>query len=249
MGWRSVYNFLPAARIVGVAALILLCCGAARADGLSVSAGQPQAQNLSRTEQSGKLRLVTSTDLRAKVSRNPVQPSGLNLFLITNASCPAPLHRQAVPGLPAVGGSGKQGDWVLFVGLNWNDQNAPGLKSPVLDASAEDERADNWYYNLEMIFIPRDNWHVHAKLSFDTMDIRDALGLSSSNKAPLQLGLDVIFDYDHRNQVALGLGYGRSPLDAHPANFGPGEAEPPRLQPGENGSRPEVISACLNIQF
>lgn len=235
--------------MVGFFAAVLSCAGIVSAESLSVSPSMPINERLDGNLPSDELRLKKGIELKSKHTIDLTGFSDKELFLDTHQSCLASFRNIPFSTAPLFGEAAEDGDWVLLAGVGWNKNNAFGTKGPVLIETADGHGLVNWYYTVEMLFIPKDHWSVRASLAFDSADVYDSLVTSSQRFNPLQIGVAISFDYGAEGPMILDLGYGRLSPGGRVLSPPSGSIKPEQAQPDEVLSEAWIFSACLNIQF
>lgn len=144
---------------------------------------------------------------------------------------------------------GQDGDWVALAGLGRPDNSVFGRESAEPVQPAPDSSIQNWFYTVEMIFVPRGHWSIGAGLSLDAEQLHDALTEPLQRLEPPHFNIFLMLDFGASSTMSLDLGYRRLPVEAYAT------AKPPGLLPFDSGqqdaihSATQVYSACLNIQF
>jgi hypothetical protein len=108
----------------------------------------------------------------------------------------------------------------------------------------EGQEPANWYFTVEMLFIPKGPWRFRASLAIDADELHDTLATPSPNFNPLQIGVAIDFDHDEKSPLVLNLGYGRMPLEGRVLSVQPKGVSPEKVL-----TETQVFSACLNIQW
>ena len=230
--------------LVGCIAAMVSWVDSAAGDRLLLSHTVPKIERFESHHNSGELELKNVAEVKSK---NTFDASGL--LLVTKRSCLATFRNIEFPTAPLLGKAGEDGDWVLLAGVSWNKANGFGKEGPILFDTADGHGLVNWYYTVEMLFIPRDRWSIRASLAFDSADIHDTLVVPTQKLDPLHIGVAIAFDYGAQNPMVLDLGYSRLPLEGRVPTTLSGSEKLDQTQPAKALSETWIVSACLNIQF
>ena len=166
------------------------------------------------------------------------------LLLVTGQSCRVHIQNAPLSAIPLFGTGDRNGDWVLLAGLGWNKDSGFGAKGPVLIETGGGLEPANWYFTVEMLFVPEGRWSVRASLAIDGDDLHDAVAAPDSQLNPLHIGVAIGFDSGDKSPLVLKLGYGRLPLEGRVFSVPPDGAQPDQVL-----SETRIFSACLNIQW
>lgn len=171
-------------------------------------------------------------------------PRETDLMLVTRQSCRLPFGQTPLSAIPLLGGSDRAGEWVLIAGVSWNKDSGFGAKGPVLIETRGEREPVNWYFTVEMLFIPEGRWNIRASLSIDGEELHDAIVAPDLQLNPLQIGIAIAFDHGLENPLVLNLGYGHTSPEGRVLSVRP-EGD----QPGQVLNATRIFSACLNIQW
>jgi hypothetical protein len=167
-----------------------------------------------------------------------------DLMLVTRQSCRVSFGNTPLSAIPVLGGGDRNGEWVLLSGVGWNKDSGFGAKGPVLIETRQGREPANWYFTVEMLFIPEGRWNIRASLAIDGEELHDAIAAPDPQLNPLHIGVAIAFDYGDKSPLVLNLGYGRLPLEGRILSV-----------PSDGGRADQVLaetrifSACLNIQW
>ena len=225
-----------------ILATMVLGTGAAIASGPSVALPPPTIEHVD-----GGLERGPQSEPQGFVApQAPATGSGLSdteLLLVTRRSCRLPSQVAPLSAIPLVGGD-RDGEWILLAGLGWSKDSGYGANGPVMIETEGQLSPVNWYFTVEMLFVPQGQWNFRASLAIDGQDLHDAIATSEPQLKPLHIGVAISFDSGDKSPLVLNLGYGRSPLEGR------------LLSVPSDGARPEpvlaetrIFSACLNIQW
>lgn len=229
---------------VGFVATVMTCIGAAFGGGMPPALSTSGIESFDDGRTRG-LRLKPPAAMDAQLPEAGGGPPKTGLLLVTRQSCRAPLQNTPLSAIPLHGGGGdRNGDWVLLAGLGWNKDNGFGAKGPVMIETEEGVEPANWYFTVEMLFIPEGRWNVRASLAIDGEALHDAIAASDPELNPLHIGVAIGFDTGDKNPLVLQLGYGRWPLEGRVLSVRPDGAQPDQVL-----AETRIFSACLNIQF
>jgi hypothetical protein len=229
---------------VGCIAATVFWAGKVSADRLYLSPSRPKIERFENRLHSGEIRFDGSAGVQSGDTIDVAE-----FLLVTQPSCLTTFQNTRIFSAPLIGKAGADGDWVFLAGVRSKMPAEFGRKGPMLHETEDDPGPADWYYTVEMLFIPRDNWNIRASLAFDSDDIREALVVPSQRLDPLHLGVAISYDYGSRSPIILDLGYGRLPVERRDSGNLIGSEKPDQAQPGEAHSETWVVSACLNIQF
>lgn len=190
--------------------------------------------------ESGADLVVHKDDRSPKTSRFVLTPVSDNLSII-NRALPLILFAGQSPG--------DDGQWVFFVNVGSYHPTEIVQNIPPMDQSIPVRREFNWYYSMEMSFIPKENWRVSANIALDSNEMDDALNLSSNELDPVHIGVSLAFDHPTRNKVVLDLGYGRSTLGGQLPFMLAGSPLSIQAPDSAGFSDVQVVTACLWIEF
>jgi hypothetical protein len=189
-----------------------------------------------------QLKQTSTVDSRPQISENG--SPGTKLLLVSSQSCRASQWQAPLSAIPLVGSSSNEGEWVLLAGLGWNKKTDFGAKGPILIETKEGQEPANWYFTVEMLFIPKGPWHIRASMAIDADELHDTLAAPGPKFSPLHIGVAIDFDHHDHSPLVLNLGYGRMPLEGRVLS-----AQPKGMQPEKVLTETQVFSACLNIQW
>jgi hypothetical protein len=167
-----------------------------------------------------------------------------NLILVTRQSCRLSLGNAPLSAIPLLGGDDRHGQWVLLAGVGWNRESDFGAKGPVWIETQGSREPVNWYFTVEMLFIPEGRWNFRASLAIDGEQMHDALAGPGPQLNPLHVGVAIAFDPGDENPLVLNLGYGRLPLEGRILSVPPDGAPTEQVL-----AETRIFSACLNIQW
>ena len=216
------------------------------------NAGRVAADPLSGN---GSLRSASGQDVHTPAFRLGMHPDVKTQAAYTFGSeFPAHVHSVASGALhsyllSAIQLPGQDGDWVALAGLGRPDNSVFGRESDVPMQPLQDSGFQNWFYTVEMIFVPRGRWSIGAGLSIDADQLHDALTEPLQRLEPLHFNIFLMLDFGVSSKMALDLGYGRLPVEAYAAGKHPGLLPFDSDQQDAIHSAGQVYSACLNIQF
>lgn len=145
--------------------------------------------------------------------------------------------------------TGQEGDWVALAGLGRPDGSVFGRESAEPVQPAQDSGIQDWFYTVEMIFVPRGYWSIGAGLSLDADQLHDALTKPLQRLEPPHFNIFLMLDFGASSKMSLDLGYGRLPVEAYATVKQPGLLPFDSNQQDAIHSTRQVYSACLNIQF
>ncbi len=235
--------------MIGIIAAVVSYVEIASAERLSVNPSAQMNDQLGGNHFSGRLRLKNGIELQTKHTIDLTGFSTKEILLVADQSCPASFRNIPFSTVPLFGEIAEDGDWVLLTGVGWNKHNGIGPKGPVLIETTDGQGLANWYYTVEMLFIPIDHWSVRASLAFDAAEVYDGIVTPSQRFNPLQIGVAISFDYGAERPMILDLGYGRLPLEGRVLSIQSSSGKPDEAQPDDLLSKTWIVSACLNIQF
>jgi hypothetical protein len=241
---QHVLKYSTIISLVGCIAAAVSWVDSAAGDRLFFSHTVPKTERFESHHNSDELRFQKAAEVKSKNAIDATE-----LFLVTKRSCLTTFRNIEFPTAPLLGTAGQDGDWVLLAGVSWNKANGFGKEEPILIDTADGHGLVNWYYTVEMLFIPRDRWSIRASLAFDSADIHDTLVVPTQKLDPLHIGVAIAFDYGARKPMVLGLGYGRLPLEGRVPTTLSGSEKPDQTQSAKALSETWIVSACLNIQF
>jgi hypothetical protein len=230
--------------VVACVATLILYLGAAFGDGMSASLSAPTIKHFDRDRQSSGLRLKQPAAVDSQPLLTGSGPTVAELLLVTGQSCRVSLQNPPLSAIPLLGGAGEDGDWVLLAGLGWNKDNGFGAKGPILIETESGHEPANWYFTVEMLFVPKGRWNVRASLAIDGAELHDAIAAPVPQFNPLHIGIAIAFDHGDKSPLVLNLGYGRMPLEGRVLSVQPGGSQPDQVL-----AETRIFSACLNIQF
>jgi hypothetical protein len=164
-------------------------------------------------------------------------------MLVTRQSCRVSLENTPLSAIPVLGGGDRHGEWVLLAGVGWSKDSAFGANGPVLIETREGWEPANWYFTVEMLFIPEGRWNVRASLAIDGEELHDAITAPDPQLNPLHIGVAIAFDHGDKSSLVLNLGYGRSPSEGRIFSVQPDGG------PDHMLAETRIFSACLNIQW
>lgn len=144
---------------------------------------------------------------------------------------------------------GEDGEWVFFVNVGWHRPSGVALNKTHLDQSVLNSGQFNWFYSLEMTFIPKDNWRVRANISLDSNDMNETLNHLTQKLDPVHIGVSLAFDYTPQSQVVLDLGYGRPMMTGNLPFMLAGSPLSIQAPDSTGFSDIQVVTACLRIEF
>jgi hypothetical protein len=225
----------------GLVATMVLGTGAAFAAGLPEALSAPTIEHVDGDR---------SRELQPE-QQEPVEPRALvtggqsdtELLLVSRLSCSLPFQSAPLSAVPLFGGD-QDGQWVLLAGLGWNKDSGFGATGPVQIQTQGGLVPVNWYFTVEMVFVPEGQWHLRASLAIDGEKLHDAVAAPDSRLNPLHVGVAITFDTADKSPLVLNLGYGPSPLKGQLSSV-----------PSDGGQSESVLaetrvfSACLNIQW
>lgn len=171
-------------------------------------------------------------------------PPERGLLLVTRQSCRIPLGNIPLSAISLPGGGDRDGEWVLMAGVGWNKDSGFGAKGPVLIETQGAREPANWYFTVEMLFVPDGRWNVRASLAIDGEGLHDAIAAPDLQLNPLHIGIAIAFDHGDQSPLVLNLGYGRLPLEGRVWSVQPDGAQPDQVL-----AETRIFSACLNIQW
>jgi hypothetical protein len=171
-------------------------------------------------------------------------PPETDLMLVTGQSCSLSLGNTPLAAVPVLGGGARHGEWVLLAGVGWNKDSGFGAKGPVMIETQEGREPANWFFTVEMLFIPEGRWNVRASLAIDGEELHDAITAPDLQLNPLRIGIAIAFDQGRESPLVLNLGYGRMPAEGRILSLHPDGGQPDHVL-----AETRVFSACLNIQF
>jgi hypothetical protein len=179
--------------------------------------------------------------------RSPLKgdsPTATELLLVTQQSCRLPRGKAPLSALPLFAGGARQGEWVVLAGVGMNDGAGFENEGPVWIETQGRWEPANWYFTVEMLFVPEGRWNLRAGMAIDGEELHDAFAALKPRLNPLHIGIAVAFDLGDRNPLVLDLGYGRMPLEGRILSVPSDEARPDQVL-----AETRIFSACLNIQF
>jgi hypothetical protein len=228
---------------VGFAATATTCIGPAFGGGPPDTLSAPMIESIDGKQTRGlQLKQPGAVDVQSPEAGGAPPETGL--LLVTGQSCRALIQNTPLSALPLLGGGDRNGDWVLLAGLGWNKDSGFGAKGPVLIETGGRLEPVNWYFTVEMLFVPEGRWSVRASLAIDGEELHDALAAPDPQLNPLHIGVAIGFDSGDNSPLVLELGYGRLPLEGRVLSV-----RPDGVQPDQVLSETRIFSACLNIQF
>lgn len=171
-------------------------------------------------------------------------PPETDLMLVTWQSCRVSVGNTPLSAIPMFGGADREGEWVLLAGVGWNKDRGFGAKGPVLIETREGREPANWYFTVEMLFLPEGRWNVRASLAIDGEELHDAIAASDPQLNPLHIGVAIAFDHGDNNPLVINLGYGHLPLEGRILPIQPDDGPPDHVL-----AETRIFSACLNIQW
>ena len=222
---------------------LTLCNGAAFGSEMHASVPAPTIESVDSGQNHG-LQLKPPKALDARPVAIGAGPPETDLMLVTRQSCRISLGNTPLSAIPVLGAVDRRGEWVLLAGVGWNKDSGFGAKGPVIIETEEGREPANWFFTVEMLFIPEDRWNVRASLAIDGEELHDVITATDTQLNPLRIGVAIAFDHGAGNPLVLNLGYGRLPLEGrilsvHPTGGGPDHVL----------AETRVFSACLNIQW
>jgi hypothetical protein len=230
--------------LAGFVAAMMFHMGIASGDQQAAALSAPTIEHLDGNHRAGSLRLKQSGVMDSKALTTGASLPENELLLVSRQSCGVPLQHAPLSAIPLVGKGSEDGEWVLLAGLGWNKDTGFGAKGPILIETSAGQEPANWYFTVEMLFLPKGWWHVRASLAIDADELHDALAAPSPKFNPLQIGIAIDFDRGDKRPLVLNLGYGRMPLEGRVLAV-PSDG----AQPDEVLGETRVFSACLNIQW
>ncbi len=249
MSRQQGISYSTMAAMAGIIAALLFYAGIASAERLSVGPSIQMNGRLDGNLFLDGLRLKKGIAPGSELTIHRTGISAGERLLVGNQSCLASFWNIPFSTAPLFGEVGEDGDWVLLAGVGWNKNNGFGLKGPALIETPDGHEPVNWYYTVEMLFIPKDHWGVRASLAFDSADVYDSFAAPSQRFNPLQIGVAISFDYGAERPMILDLGYGRLPLEGRVVSLQSNSVNPDQAPAGKVLSETWIVSACLNIQF
>jgi hypothetical protein len=244
MIWQRALNYSTFISVVGCIAAMMSWADSAAGGTQFLSLSPPMLNRNESRHLSGDLRFRKAGEVKSKHTIDPTEH-----LLVANQSCLATLRNSEFSSAPLLGKAGKDGDWVLLAGVSMIKATGVGKVEPILTETTDGYGLANWYYTVEMLFIPRDRWRIRASLAFDYADIHDALVVPSPKLDPLHFGVAISFYNGTQSPMVLDLGYGRLQSDGRVPAIRSGSGKPDQGQLGDVLSETWVVSACLNIQF
>lgn len=169
--------------------------------------------------------------------------SDTELLLVSRLSCSLPFQSAPLSAVPLFGGD-QDGQWVLLAGLGWNKDSGFGATGPVQLRTQGGLVPVNWYFTVEMVFVPEGQWHLRASLAIDGENLHDAVAAPDSRLNPLHVGVAITFDSGDKSPLVLNLGYGPYPLKGQLSSVRPDGGQPESVL-----AETRIFSACLNIQW
>ena len=241
---RYSLNYSIVIFVVGCIAAMMDWADSVSADRLLLNPAVPGIERIESNRLSGVLRLKKAGEAHSRRTNDVTE-----FLLVTKQACLTTFRNIGFPATPLLGKAGENGDWVFLAGVSSNKADGLGKEGPLLIETANGLGPADWYYTIEMLIIPRDNWSIRASLAFDSADIHGALVVPSQRLDPLHIGVAISFDYGSRSPMVLDLGYGRLPMERRVPSIVSASDKPDQAQSAEADSGNWVVSACLNIQF
>jgi hypothetical protein len=230
--------------LVGFVAAMTFHLGTASGEQGAETLSAPTIEPVGSLHRNGALRLK-QPDARDSMSLTAGGASSeTELMLVSGQSCGLPLQHTPLSAIPLVGKGSEDGEWVLLAGLGWNKDTGFGAKGPILIETPAGQEPANWYFTVEMLFIPKGWWHLRASMAIDADELHDALAAPAPKFNPLHIGVAIDFDHGDKSPLVLNLAYGRIPLEGRVLSV-----QPDRARPDEVLAETRVFSACLNIQW
>jgi hypothetical protein len=221
-----------------------LFIGSAFGSGMADTLSAPTIEHFDGGGQTRGLQLKQPAAVGSKPLLTGSGPPATELLLVTRQSCRLPLQNAALSAIPLLGGGGEDGDWVLLAGLGWNKDSGFGAKGPILIETEDGQEPANWYFTVEMLFVPKGRWNVRASLSMDGEELHEAIAAPDPHFNPLHIGIAIAFDHGDKRPLVLNLGYGRLPLEGRVLSVQPDGARSDQVL-----AETRIFSACLNIQW
>jgi hypothetical protein len=218
--------------------------GIAFGDDGAAALAAPNIESTDANRRFGGLRLEQTSAVDAKPLTTASGLPATELLLVSKQSCQVSLRQPPLSAIPLVGSGSEDGEWVLLAGLGWNKATDFGVKEPILIETQEGQEPANWYFTVEMLFIPKGPWRFRANLAIDADGLHDAVAAPAPKLSPVHIGVAIDFGRDDHNPLVLNLGYGRMPLEGRVVSV-----QPEGLRPDKVIAETQVFSACLNIQW
>lgn len=228
---------------VGFVATVMACIGSAFGSEPPDTVSGPMIESFGG-EQIRGLQLKQPGAANPQLPEAGSAPPETGLLLVTGQSCRTLIHNTPLSALPLLGAGDRNGDWVLLAGLGWNKDSGFGARGPVLIETGGRLEPANWYFTVEMLFVPEGRWSVRTSLAIDGEELHDALAAPDPQLNPLHIGVAIGFDSGDNSPLVLELGYGRLPLEGRVFSVRPDGAQPDQVL-----SETRIFSACLNIQW
>jgi hypothetical protein len=230
--------------LVGFVAAMTLHLGVAFGDQGGATLSAPAIERVGAPHRTGALRLKPPDAMDSMSLTTGGAPSETEIMLVSGQSCGRPLQQSPLSAIPLIGKGSEDGEWVLLAGLGWNKETGFGTKGPILIETSAGQEPANWYFTVEMLFIPKGWWHLRASLAIDADELHDALAAPAPKFNPLHIGVAIDFDHGDKSPLVLNLAYGRMPLEGRVVSV-----QPDKAQPDEVLAQSRVFTACLNIQW
>ena len=231
--------------VVTTAAAIACCFGVAAAQRLYVETLLPGTRHSGEHKPAGVLHYNKSIKIEPG---HPVGASAfpsIELLPAANQSCASPFGKYAYRTSILLKEAANTGDWILLAGLYQQD----GPAGPISPQTEDAFETTNWFYAVEMLFIPMEKMSVSAGLAFDSKDIQNVFVVPEPNLNLLQIGVAISIDYGAAKPAVIDLGYGRLPVEGRASILQSGMVEVDRPSPVDLLSKTWIFSACLNIRF
>lgn len=228
---------------VGFIVALTFGTGAALGSDMHATVSAPTIESVDGGHSHG-LQLKPPEALDAAPPANGGGPPETDLMLVTGQSCRLSLGNTPLAAVPVLGGGVRRGEWVLLAGMGWDKDSGFGAKGPVMIETQEGREPANWFFTVEMLFIPEGRWNVRASLAIDGEELHDAITAPDLQLNPLRIGIAIAFDQGRDSPLVLNLGYGRMPVEGRILSLHPDGGQPDHVL-----AETRVFSACLNIQF
>jgi hypothetical protein len=221
---------------VGFVAALMPCIAAAGSE-MPANLSAPVIERLD----DGPMQLKQPGGEDVQTPAPSVGPPATELLLVTRQSCRIPLGSTPLSAISLPGGGDRNGEWVLLAGVGWNRDS--GFGAVLIETQGQREQS-NWYFTVEMLFVPDGRWNVRASLAIDGEGLHDAIAAPDLQLNPLHIGVAIAFDHGDESTLVLNLGYGRLPLEGRVWSV-----QPDGTQPDQVLAETRIFSACLNIQW
>lgn len=228
---------------VGFFATLTLRTDAAFGGDMHATVSAPAIENVDGGHSHG-LPLKPPEVLDGGPPANSSGPPETDLMLVTGQSCRLSPGNPPLAAVPVLGGGARHGEWVLLAGMGWNKDSGFGAKGPVMIETHEGREPANWFFTVEMLFIPEGRWNVRASLAIDGEELHDAITAPDLQLNPLRIGIAIAFDQGRESPLVLNLEYGRMPVEGRILSLHPDGGQPDHVL-----AETRVFSACLNIQW